>query len=284
MRHSHLRAFHAVATHGGFSAAAQALGLSQPALSDQVKKLEQAHDVLLFHRDGRQVRLTPAGTALLRLTRGYFEAEAQIAAHLSAARSAPAGRLRLIVDSAHHILPALTRFRAAHPGVFVDLRSGNSDTVSRALRNYDADIGVLGSHSPAPDLETAPLGTAPIVAIAARGFLRDTARLAFADLPGLPLIVREPGSRTRAALEAAAEAQGLHLTPILQVEGREALREVVAAGAGVGFVSRAELGRDPELRSIPLTGVALQMDEAALWLTQRRDVPVIRAFRRALAG
>lgn len=284
MRHTQLRAFHAVAEHGGFSAAAQALGLSQPALSDQVKKLEQAHDVLLFSRDGRQVRLTPQGVALHRLTTQYFETEGQIGTALSAARAVLTGSLRIVADSAHHVLPALTRFRDSHPRVFVQLRSGNSEEVLAALRSYGAEIGILGSHAPAPDLETVDLGRAPICAIAARGVLDPGQMLPFDDLPKHALIFREKGSRTRAALEAEAARRNLCLAPAMEVEGREALREVVATGAGIGFVSRAELGHDPRVVAVPLGGVALEMTESAVFLAQRRDVPVIRAFRRALTG
>lgn len=284
MRHTQLRAFHAVAEFGGFSAAAQALGVSQPALSDQVKKLEQAHDVLLFYRDGRQVRLTPQGTALHRLTTQYFETEGQIASTLSAARAVLAGTLRIVADSAHHVLPALARFRDAHPRVFIQLRAGNSEEVLAALRGYGAEIGILGSHAPAPDLETVDLGRAPICAIAARGVLDAGQVLPFDKLPDHPLIFREKGSRTRAALETEAARQNLDLRPVMEVEGREALREVVATGAGIGFVSRAELGHDPRVVAVPLGGAILEMTESAVFLAQRRDVPVIRAFRRALAG
>ena len=68
MRHSQLKAFHYVALHGGFSRAAEALFLTQPAISEQVRKLEQDHDVLLFHRERKRVQLTDAGERLFRLT------------------------------------------------------------------------------------------------------------------------------------------------------------------------------------------------------------------------
>lgn len=284
MRHSQLRAFHAVAEHGGFSAAAQALGLSQPALSDQVKKLEQTHDVLLFSRAGRQVELTKAGQALLALTTQYFETESQISTTLSASQVRLTGTLRILADSAHHILPALTRFRAAQPRVFVQLRIGNSEAVLTALRGYEAEIGVLGSHRASADVETVDLGHAPICAMARVGHIDPNQALRFEDLPGMPLIFREQGSRTRAALEAEAMRLAIPLRPVMEVEGREALREVVATGAGIGFVSRAELGHDPRVVAVPLAGFALEMTESAAFLAQRRDVPVIRAFRRALQG
>ena len=94
MRYSQIRAFHQVALHGGFSRAAEMLNQTQPALSDQVRRLEEEHDVLLFHREGRRIRLTVAGEALLILTRRFFEAEDAIAQHLEHSRSALAARNR----------------------------------------------------------------------------------------------------------------------------------------------------------------------------------------------
>lgn len=281
--YSQLRAFHHVAQHGGFSRAAAALNQTQPALSEQVRRLEQAHDVLLFHREGRRIRLTAAGEALQLRTRAFFEAEDQIDAHLQAARAAPAGTLRIMADSATHITGALARFRALHRRVFVQIRTGNSEQILAALRRYEADIGIVGSLDPAPDLITRDLGTTPIIAITARtGPASTRAALHLSDLPDLPLIFRETGSRTRAALEIAARAAGLRLVPVMEVQGREAMRETVASGAGVGFISEAEAGNDPRLLRLPLLGAALTMTETLLALTARRDVPTIRAFLNAL--
>lgn len=279
MRYNQIRAFHHVALHGGFSRAADVLGQTQPALSEQVRRLEKDHDVLLFHREGRRIRLTGAGEELFLLTKRFFEAEGSIAEHLERARSALAGTLRIIADSAMHVTPALGAFRSRHKAVFVQLRSGNSEQVLAALRNYDAEIGVVGSFQPAADLEPVDLGETPIVAIAARGLLpAGTVSLSLDDLRGLPLIFREKGSRTRSGLEQAARRQGILLRPAIEVEGREAMREVVASGAGIGFISEAELGYDPRIERVHLSGVTLQMTETLVYLSMRKDLAVIRAF------
>jgi aminoethylphosphonate catabolism LysR family transcriptional regulator len=279
MRYSQIRAFHQVALHGGFSRAAEMLNQTQPALSDQVRRLEEEHDVLLFNREGRRIRLTEAGEALFLLTRRFFEAEDAIAEHLEHARSALAGRLRIMADSALHITAALGRFRARHPDVFVEISTGNSEEVLAALRAYEVEIGIVGSVAPAPDLEMLDLGETPIVAIAARGLLpAGTVSLRLEDLRRYPLVFREKGSRTRQGLEQEARRQGVRLTPAIEVEGREAMREVVASGAGVGFVSEAEQGYDPRIEKVLLSGVGLSMTETAIHLTMRRELPVIRAF------
>ncbi len=279
MRYSQLRAFHAVATHGGFSRAAGALHLTQPAISEQVRKLEQAHDVLLFLRDRKRVSLTPQGEALLLRTRPFFEMEQQIAEFLSESRTAPDGVLRIIADSAHHVTGALEAFRKRYPNVFVTLRTGNTEEVLAALRNYNAEIGVVGAVDQSGDLECRDLGSSAIIAFAAQSMAATLpAPLTLQDLKHLPLIFREPGSKTRQKLEDAAARARISLRPVVEVEGREAMREVVASGAGIGFVSVAEFGHDSRLCRLALADASLTMRETLICLRQRSDVRIIRLF------
>jgi len=157
--------------------------------------------------------------------------------------------------------------------------------VLAALRAYEVEIGIVGSVDPAPDLEMFDLGETPIVAIAARGLLpAGTVSLSLADLRRHPLVFREKGSRTRQGLEQEARRQGIRLTPAIEVEGREAMREVVASGAGIGFVSEAEQGYDPRIERVLLSGVSLSMRETVVHLSMRRELPVIRAFMAEIAA
>lgn len=285
MRYAQLRAFHHVAVSGGFSRAAEMLHLTQPAVSDQVRQLEESYDILLFDRSRKQVRLTDAGEDLLRITLRMFEAEAEAAEYLTEARSLKSGHLRIMADAPHHLLHILAAFRDRYPGIRISLSSGNSDQVIAALRAYEADVGVMGAMPEVAGVTGAVLNASPIVGFVAQGSpLAGRSELALADLPGLPLVLREPGSKTRAKLLAAAEAEGIALTPAIEAEGREAVREIVAAGGGVGFVSMAEFGADARLRPIPLRPEAgLMMEEAVVCLDQRREVRLIRAFLE-LAG
>lgn len=279
MRQSQLKAFHHVALLGGFSRAAEALFLTQPAISEQVRKLEQDHDVLLFLRARKQVTLTPQGEGLFRLTKQLFEIDAQIDDYMSETRAAVAGTLRIIADSAHHVTDILTRFRQKYPNVMVTLRTGNSQTVLAELRAYNAELGVVGSLSPGRDMVALSLGETGITAFAARGLLPvETTSISLAELAKLPLIFREKGSKTRQKLQQAAEAQGIVLTPAIEAEGRETVRELVASGAGIGFVSEAEFGHDTRLVQIQLKDVEARMGEALVYMRQRQEIRVIRAF------
>ena len=279
MRHSQLRAFHHVASLGGFSRAANALNLTQPAISEQVRRLEQDHDILLFTRAHKRVTLTPQGEGLYQLTKQYFSSETQISEYLSEARSAVLGTLRIIADSAHHVTGILTRFRARYPDVKVSLRTGNTEEVLAALRSYDAEIAVAGSLSPGRDMDSIALGATEITGFAARGLLPEgTQSMTLKDLTEWPLIFREAGSKTRQQLESEARKQNLTLTPAIEAEGRETVRELVASGAGIGFVSQAEFGHDNRLVQVALSDIDISMSETIACLSQRRDVRVIRAF------
>ncbi|MEM8774084.1 MAG: LysR substrate-binding domain-containing protein [Pseudomonadota bacterium] len=283
MRYTQIRAFHQVALRGGFSRAAEALNMTQPSVSDQVKRLEKTYDTLLFKRDRRQIRLTAAGERLFRLTREFFEVEERIVETLDETRTAVTGELRIIADAAMHITQAVGAFRKSHPRVFVTMRAGNTEEVLQSLRSYEADVGVVGNIDEATDLDFVPLGEAPIIAVVRKGTeLANTGTMSLCDLHDLPLIFRETGSRTRARLEQEATRQRIRLLPAMEAEGREAMRELVAAGAGVGFASAAEFGHDARLLAVPIEGLSLQMSESVVTLTARRDVPVIRSFLKTL--
>lgn len=283
MRYSQLRAFHYVALHGGFSRAAQILNQTQPALSDQVKRLEHAHDTLLFRRERREVHLTQAGEGLFRLTKQFFEIEEGISEYLDNSNAAVTGTLRIVADSVLHVTNAIGHFRRQHPKVFLSIQTGNTEEVLARLRNYDAEVGVVGNLAQTTDLATFDLGQAPIIAIAAKGFLpKSITKIPFSDLPSWPLVFREFGSRTRANLEQAARDHKIHITPVIEVDGREAMREVVASGAGLGFVSSAEHGNDTRLQHIKITGIDLKMVETLVYLKMRQDVPMIRTFMRSV--
>ncbi|MCB1366802.1 MAG: LysR family transcriptional regulator, partial [Rhodobacteraceae bacterium] len=280
MRYVQLRAFHHVAICGGFSRAAEQLFLTQPAISDQVRKLEAEYDILLFNRHKKQVTVTPTGEKLLEITRRLFDSEDQARELLSESRATRSGNLHIVADSALHMLKILARFRQEYPGVGITISHGNTETVTESLLSYEADIGILGDLPPAGDFETVALNSTPISAFVALGHpIARRASLGFQDLAGLPLVMREAGSRTRRKFEEAAAARKFTFTPSIIAEGREAVREIVASGVGVGFVSAAEFGDDPRLVRIPLDDEAnMMMDETLICLRERRGGKLVSAF------
>ncbi len=212
MRYVQLRAFHHVAITGGFSRAAEALFLTQPAISDQVRKLEEEYDVLLFNRHKKQVILTRQGERLLEITRRMFDVEQQALDLLSESRTLRAGTLRIVADAAHHLLHILARFRARYPGVQVSVRTGNTESVINSLFAYEADIGVLGEIPEGRDFDMLKLNSSPIIAFVAHDHpLAETRSMTLDDIAAQPLVMRERGSKTRQKLEALASKLGIEL-------------------------------------------------------------------------
>ncbi len=279
MRYVQLRAFHHVAICGGFSRAAEALFLTQPAISDQVRKLEDEYEILLFSRHKKQVVLTAQGEQLLEITRRLFDSEQQALDLLSETRELRAGTLRIIADAAHHLVPILGIFRERFPGVQVTVHAGNSKTVVTKLFQYDADIGVLGEIPEGREFDVFTLGSSPIIAFVATGHpLAKRRAMTLAELATHPLVLREGGSKTRHKLDSAAAALGIQLKAAVEAEGREAVREIVASGVGVGFVSQAEFGDDARFHTIAVTGSDMHMDEALICLRERSNSKLVRAF------
>jgi len=279
MRYVQLRAFHHVAIYGGFSRAAEALYLTQPAISDQVRKLEEEYDILLFHRHKKQVTLTEPGRKLLEITHRLFEVEKQANELLAESRAFRTGNLTIVADAAHHLLNILRAFRDRYPDVKINVTAGNTQSVIKALHSYKADIGILGEIPDSQDFEIHKLSSSPIIAFASVNHPASRSQsLTLEQLAEMPLIFREQGSKTRRKLEELAQSRGLQLTPVIEAEGREAVREIVASGAGIGFVSKAEFSADMRLKAIRIGTGDMLMDEAAICLTERSTGALIRAF------
>ncbi|VAW17345.1 Transcriptional regulator, LysR family [hydrothermal vent metagenome] len=279
MRYVQLRAFHHVAICGGFSRAAAALGLTQPAISDQVKKLEMEYDVHLLDRRKGKVTVTGSGRRLLEITRHLFEVESQAAEFLSRSRDLRSGALRIIADSAHHLLPILGRFRAAYPGIEITMASGNSEKVIAGLTAYQADIGVYGGAPDGDRFKVVKLSSTPLIAFASPGHeFGHRASITLAELLSQPLVLREAGSKTRQKLAEAAARRGLVPKAAIEAEGREAVQQIVSAGAGLGVVSAAEFGTPGNLAAIEISDCEILMDEALICLAERADGKLVRTF------
>ncbi|MDA9009151.1 LysR substrate-binding domain-containing protein [Alphaproteobacteria bacterium] len=279
MRYVQIRAFHFVALSGGFSRAAEALFLTQPAISDQVKKLEAEYDVLLFNRRIKQVELTEPGRKLFEITKRLFEIEDQALDFLSENKAFTVGTLRIKADSAHHILGTIAKFREKFPQIKIEIKTGNSHDVIQDLLSYDADIGVLGAIPQNPNIEVITLGKSPIIAFTSKSNpIAKHSSLSIRQLAEMPLVLREPRSKTRQKLEAAAAEEGLVLKPVIEAEGREAVQEIVASGTGIGFVSQKEFSLKDQLVPIHIKGPKIEMEEYVINLRERNGGKLIRTF------
>jgi aminoethylphosphonate catabolism LysR family transcriptional regulator len=274
-----LRAFHAVAEAGSFTRAAAATGLSQPTLSSQVKLLEAAHEASLFDRKGRGVVLTPLGQRLFDITARLFAAEEEARALLDGARTLRRGHLRVAADSATHVMPLLSALKRRHAGLTFSLAIGNSTGVLQQLIEYGADIGVTARATSDPRLHARLLRRDRLVLfVPAAHELADRRALPLAALAGVDLVVRETGSVTREVFEARLAEAGIRPGNLVEVQGREAVREAVAAGFGIGIVFDSEFPPDPAFITLQITDADLDVAEYVVCLEARRRLPLVRGF------
>ncbi len=238
-----LSLFLAVVDHGGFTRAARAVHISQPALSQAIAELEAELGGQLFHRLGRDVRLTSAGEALVGPARGVLrqlDAARQVTAEvigLSSGRLDVSALRSLSVDP----LPALLGpFVLAHPGIQVRIASPDDPlALVEHLRTGEAEIGVTDSaHVPA-GLVAVPLGTQRLVVLFPPTARPATEALTPEQLAEVPLIVTPPRTSGRAVLDDLMQSRGLTATVRIETNQREALLPLVLAGAGAAVVPEA---------------------------------------------
>ncbi len=279
MNAAQLRAFHAVASAGGFTRAAQRLGVTQPTLSGQVKALEESYGVELIERRGRQLGLTEIGAALLDLTRRIFGLTEEAEQLLAAARGLERGHLRLGADAPYHVLPALSAFTKRYPKLRLSLTVGNSETLIRDLLDHRIDVAVVANLAPDARLYALPVRRDRLVLFVPKAHPWARRRqVRPADLRGERLVLREPGSSTRRLFESAMARAGVPLDEVIEINSREAVREAVAAGLGIGVVSESEFGNDPRLVKIALAEAEVGATEYVACLTERKELRLIRAF------
>lgn len=271
MNHAQLKAFHAVALEGGFTAAARRLGISQPAVTVQVKALEDAYQVQLFHRHGRTVRPTATGQELFDLTRRMKVLEREADDMLRAEGGLRRGHARLAADGPFHVMPLIAAIRAELPALSLAVSIGNSDAVLGSLLDFEAELGVLGEYVPDDRFAVLAAARHPIVLMIPRGHPwagRD--EVTIAELTDQPMILREPGSGTRRSFEAALARAGVLPRTVLEIGSREAVREAVALGLGLAVVQEPELGHDARIASARIVGEDVNAGEFVLCLEERR--------------
>src|SRR5437870_6060169 len=233
-----LRAFAALARRGSFSAAAEELVISQPAVSKHVAELEAELGTRLVIRGSRRIRLTPAG----EFVADHVErAEALVAQAARGARSlagAETGRLAIATSGTGMYLAvdAIAEFHAAHPRVDLDVQIGTSEPIVELVRAHRAELAIVGGFTAARDVESETLVEDDIVVVAAPGMARS--RPTLRDLERLTWISREEGSSTRAAFEAAWRDLGITPSGRISLPSWEAVKLAVAKGAGVSGMSR----------------------------------------------
>ncbi|EOA03146.1 MULTISPECIES: LysR substrate-binding domain-containing protein [Herbaspirillum] len=284
MTPSQLRAFLAVARHRGFSAAARALGVSQPTLTTQVQSLEREHNVELFFRRGRRVDLSETAQRLLPIAQNIAELELDALNLLVNSGALHVGHLRIGAVGPFHVIEMVDAYRARYPQVELSIKLGNSAQSLADLENYVTDVAVLASVTDDARFHALPYADHAVVLFAHRShpfYQRET--VALAELEQQPMLMREQGSTTRLALEKVLQQAGVKPRVVMEIGSREALREAVARGLGLAAVSEAEFIPDERFRMVRIEGDPVSTHTYVYCLAERREGRLVGSFMKIAA-
>jgi DNA-binding transcriptional LysR family regulator len=301
MENHRLRVFREVVEQMSFRKAAEVLHLSQPAVSQQIRALEEEYGARLFERDGNQIAVTAAGRVLhgYALSAAALVEEAKTA--LGALNHVVSGQLRVGASStiAQYILPrVLGAFHRQHPQVQLSVLSGNTEEIVEAVVAESVALGLIEGPAMRRGLRVEPLMRDRMVLIASgnpatpgvRGRKAETqASISTEELASLPLLMRERGSGSRRVVERALKHAGVAVNSMrdgMELDSTEAIVSGVEAGLGVGFVSESAIGKELRLgtvRIVNLQGVAIERDFSLIYRAGQEPVGAAAAFRRFAA-
>lgn len=279
MNLTQLRAFAALAEHGNFSRAAEALGVTQPAVSNHVKALEESYGVKLYHRNGQRIALTELGHELIAQSRRAFGVLDDIEHSLKAAGDLQHGYLSVGTSCHSFVMDVLARFIQRYPGVQVKARIGGSNSLRQSVLECKLDVAAVTLTEPDPRLCSYLYRDEKLVA-----FVRDDhpwakrKTLRVKDLAGQPMVLREPGSMTRKILEDSLAGLGLSWRIALELDSWEANKEAVAAGIGIGVALMSELTGDDRLIALRIRDAGTKLGQYIICLPEYEALRTVRAF------
>jgi LysR family transcriptional regulator, low CO2-responsive transcriptional regulator len=286
----HLRIFEAVARCGSISRAAAELHLTQPAVSMQMKQLEEQIGLPLLEQLGKRMFLTEAGEELRGHSRDIAARIIDLNAAMDQFRGLERGVLRLaVVSTANYFLPSLIAdFNHRHPGVRLSLQVANREFVLSALAGNSTDLAITGQPPDSVDVVGQHFMDNPLVVIAGPGHpLAALDTISLSRMAEETLVVREPGSGTRAAMERHFAAHGVAYRAGCEFGTNEALKQAVRAGLGLGVVSAQTIELELQTRCLavlPVEGFPIVRQWYVLHRTHKRLSAAALTFREMLLG
>jgi DNA-binding transcriptional LysR family regulator len=273
--------FLAVARAGGFRRAADALRVSQPALSQHIGELERELGVRLFERAGRVVTLTQAGRLLEDHAHRLFATLTSIREVLGELAGLTRGSLVIGASTTPgiYILPrVIAAYRARYPGIELTLQIANSRQIEERIRANELDLGVVGGHELRPREECLASGLQDelVLAVPPTHSWAGRREIRPDKLAAAPLLTREPGSATRQVAERALQEAGVPFRTAMELGHTEAIKQAVMAGLGVAFLSVHAIRGEVRMRM--LSAVRLR------GLRIRRHFHVLHHDARTLGG
>ena len=254
-----LKVFESVARHLNYTRAAEELFLTQPAVSMQVKQLEESLGVALFEQLGKRIHLTEAGREVLGYARSVTQQLDELEGILNHIKGLSGGRLRIsVATTANYFIPTLLgTFSRRYPEVTISLDVTNRGTLLRQLAENTVDLVIMGQPPAELDAEADAFMENPLVIVAPPDHpLARKKKISLERLQDEVFLVREPGSGTRIAMERFFAERGMRLKTGMEVGSNEAIKQSVQAGLGLGLLSRATIEQELTLKRLVVLDVA----------------------------
>lgn len=273
-----LKVLVAVVDAGSFSGAARALGISQPSVSVQLAALEAYCGVPLVLRKPA-IEPTEVGRDLYRRARLVLSRVEEFEASLQDFRDLRRGRLNVGLSTPHFAMPLIAAFLERHPSIQISTRIGNTASLLDEVARCRIDVGIMTLLGPHPGFSCTQVA-APRLSICVRRDdpLAGLPAIRPSDLVATDLILREEGSMTRQVLEGVFLAADVVPRVKLVLASREAMKEAVSAGLGVGALFDGELGPDPRLAAVPVEPATARTGVYAVVLPETLEIPTVRSF------
>jgi DNA-binding transcriptional LysR family regulator len=285
MNPHHLRTFLAVRRHRNYTRAAEEVFLTQPAVSRQVRQLEEELGVRLFEQIGKSLHLTDAGETLAAEAEKLLGAMERTAEAVRSHRSAERGSVRIGASTTpgFYLLPDLLgEFHRRFPKVALHYTVENSLKIEQMIVRNELDVGFVGAHLSSEELELKPLVEDEIVCFAAPSHRLAKARqIAPNSLEEEMWVIREKGSATRRLFEDWLSSRNGTIRKAIELGCPEACKALVRAGIGISFMSvhglRSEI-RKKRLVKLPMTGMSLKRPIFLARHSEKRNSPVMETF------
>ncbi|MFK3972066.1 LysR family transcriptional regulator [Pseudomonas sp. NPDC087358] len=281
---NHLHTFAQVIQHGSFSAAAQRLGLTQPAVSLHIRQLEARLNLRLIERVGKRIKPTSAGSTLLEHI-GRIDAVVEDALlDLSSHAQGVAGQVVIGTGATAciHLLPPLLQvLRRQFPALDVRVSTGNTDGILRAVEENRLDLALVTLPAGGRSLSVTPLLDDEFVAIFSHEQQDLPAVITAQALGDWPLVVFEAGSSTRLLIDEWYLQAGLRVKPVMELGSIEAIKELVAAGLGYSIVPRMAVAAEHHRRGLQVHALMPPL-RRTLGVVLRQDKPLGKALRQVL--
>jgi DNA-binding transcriptional LysR family regulator len=264
-----LQVFYTVARQLSFTKAAEHLYMTQPAVTFQIKQLEEHFNARLFERSHGRIALTPAGRLVLDYAERILGLSEEMQTRVAELTGATSGPLLLGASTtiAEYILPRiLGEFKVAHPQVHVHLTVGNSEMIEGRIADHALDLGLIESPSHLPGLACEVCCEDELVLICAPQHpFAKSAAVTPRQLAGEPYVSRELGSGTREFTDQylrRCEVPPEDLDVVMELGSPEAIKGVVETGMGISIVSRATVARELKLGSLAAVPLAPRLIRA----------------------